>query len=597
MKEKTYLHLRNQKTVLFLSFLCCIPLSFGAEKRLPLDLPTFTKLIKPGESSNKEDQLFDNKNAPESTEEKNHNLVVTFKNDNVSKILQEAEQVSVDFVNEDIKQVLRYIAELYDLNIIIPSALTGSVTIRLKNATWESLLDSVLTPVNCSYIKNGDIIQICTIEDLIKEPLKTETFLLKFASAKQLSTELKDFIDTAHDGKINFNERSNILIVTERAKNMMNISKLIETLDKPESQVMIEAKFIEMTDNRKDSLGFRWPTALSAFLQASDTKSDSGNGNGSSSSSSSSDNKEGEIACGLSNSKIFRSKELVVRGLTASFNFEKADNLGKTLSSPTIITMNNVPATMSVTDNQPIPSYSTSDNGNMEISGFEEKPIGIELKVTPKVQEEYITLEIEPSLSTKTGTVQFQASSSGASVSLPIISKKATKSTITIKSGYTLAIGGLLSDSNSHQTSSTPFLGEIPILGNLFSNKEKTNTISNLIIFLSATQIGYDGTLLYPTVKEARNVTQKQMYDMHITDNDLPGESLTEEEESTYKEIKKLRNRVNKMRQNQDQRKVHKSLKNKIKKINLANKAESDPRTATRLKRHKWTYPKTIYKP
>ncbi|MDR0647645.1 MAG: hypothetical protein LBF43_04430 [Puniceicoccales bacterium] len=518
-------------------------------------LPSFSDLSKTISSGNQSTPPSVTTNFNDSSKV-DSNIVVTFKDNQVDKVANSSEHISVDFINEDIKQVLRYVSELYDLNIIIPAALQGNVTVRLKNATWESLLEAVLGPVGCTYTQHDNIVQICTLESLNKEPLKTETFLLKFAEAKQIAEELKDFIDSNSGGKIAFNERSNVLIITERSKNIQTFASIIEMLDKPETQVMIEAKFVEASTNNSDNRGFTWPTALTGTLKDKEEEAAAGAATGAAtgaaastatSSGSSSEDVAGQITRSLNSSKALGPQSIMIKTLTSTFNFTQTETLGKTLSNPTIITMNNVPATMSVVTNYPVPNYSyNSDQGNYEISGFEEKPTGIELKVTPKVQAEFITLKIEPSLSSKTADVAF-STDKGASINYPQISQKKTDSVVTIKSGYTIAIGGLMSQESSNVVTKVPILGNIPILGKLFSNKNKSDGLTNLLIFLTATQIAYDGTILYPHVKEAKNISQKTMHRMGITENDLPGDVLTESEQQMYQEIQSLKARLENM--------------------------------------------------
>ena len=494
-----------------------------------LSLPTFEELQK-------------SVSHQSSLEEKEHpnNIVVTFNDEKKVPQISHSDQVSVDFINEDIKSVLRYISELYDLNIIIPTSLSGNVTLRLKNVTWQALLTSVLTPLGCSYQDNDGIIQIGSNEMIKQEPLQTKTFLLKYADAKTVAEELKDFIDKENKEKLTFNARTNILIWTGHNKNQNNIEAIIDKLDKPETQVMIEAKFVEANNTSSDNRGIEWPSSLAAYLDESGDNETTETG-----SSSSSDDTHGQVKYKLSKAKAFNKNNLFVKTLTSTFNFSKTDNIGKTLSNPTIITMNNVPATMSVIQNYPIPNYSyNSDKGQYEISGFEEKPIGIELKVTPKVQSEYITLQLDPSLSDQSDSVNF-STGTGTSVNYPIINQKKTSSTVTIKSGYTIAIGGLISQTKSDNITKTPLFGDIPLLGNLFTNKNKSDTIKNLLIFLSATQIAYDGSIIYPNQMGAKNISDKRMFEMGISQKDLPGElPSTDDEKKMYEEIQVLQNKL-----------------------------------------------------
>lgn len=535
----------------------CSLQSFLQSARDPIfNLPSFDELKEVKETPNNEqydkEQIFSS-----------GNIVVTFDDDKEVPDIRagNSSRVSVDFIDEDIKQVLRYISELYDLNIIIPTSLTGKVTIRLKDVTWQALLEAVLAPLGCSYVENKGIVQIGSAETMLQEPLQTKTFLLKFADAKTLVTELAEFVDKENKERVTFNERTNMLIWTGRSKNLQQVETIIEQLDKPETQVMIEAKFVEAHNNFSDNFGIQWPSGLTAYL---DQKKQDSNSEGSTSDSSSSD-EHGQMTYGLNGSKALRNHNLFVQTLNSTFNFSKTDDIGKTLSNPTIITMNNVPATMSVITKHPIPNYSyNSDQGVFEISGFEEKPVGIQLNVTPKVQAEYITLKLEPSLSETSGTETFKTDK-GTSVNYPKIAEKKTSSIVTIKSGYAIAIGGLMSQTKNTTKNKVPFFGELPLVGTFFSNRDKSDKITNLMIFLSATQIAYDGTILYPHQQGVKNISRKRMFEAGMTDKDLPGEvDLTEQEAKIYKDIHSLQNKLDDVLARRKAQKAKRLIKNKV---------------------------------
>ncbi len=527
-----------------------------------LNLPNFDEIIQSGAVGGKD---MDNSGE----------IVVSFEKDRGVPKISNSGQVSVDFVNEEIKSVLRYVAELYDLNIIIPTNLTGSVTLRLKDVDWKALLVAILTPLGCSYTDNNGIIQIVSESMAKQEPLITRTFVLKFSDAKKISEELKDFLDKEAKERLSFNERTNILIWTGRTKNLANIEEIIEKLDKPETQVMIEAKFVEATNNLTDARGMKWPSGLSVFYQdegaGKKTSTEQKEGESEKTTTTEASSEHGELTYGITNkNKFFAGSSLFIKTIQGTFDFSKTDNIGKTLSNPTIITMNNVPASMSVITNQPIPKYSyNSEKGVYEISGFEEKPVGLELKVTPKVQAKYITLQLEPSLSEQIGNVPFEAGS-GTKVSYPQVKEKKASSTVTIESGRTIAIGGLMSENTQDQNTKTPLLGDIPLFGNIFTHKSKSKSVSNLLIFLSATQIGYDGTIVYPTLVGAKNVSDRRLYEMGLSDKDMPGEiEMTDEERELYANLKTLQAKLDniqlKKKADAENKKLSKSLKKAMK--------------------------------
>lgn len=494
-----------------------------------------------------------------------------------SNKISEREQISIDFVNEDVKQVLRYVAELYDLNIVIPTYLEGKVTLRLKNVKWDEMLEAVLSPVKCTYRRDKNIVHVMYISDLAEEPIKTETFLLHFADAKALSEELKSFVNEESGGHIGFNERSNVLIISERPRKLQMLSEIIKGLDRKEKQVMIEAKFIEVNTTDSINLGLSWPTGtkfeIGGIQRQYDRTKEAGK----------------QIVHKLTDGPA----TFKIQDLSLGANFSETDNFGKVLSNPTVVTMNNVQAELKVVTNIPIPNYTyNSEKAQMEISGFTEKQAGISLKVTPKVQDEYITLKLEPKLSSKDDTASFEAGTN-TKVSYPVIAEKSTISTVTVKSGYTIAIGGLLSKNAKNNISKMPVFGSIPILGGLFSSKDKSDVVNNLIVFLTATEIGFDGSRVHDTPFEGvKNANEKQMHEMSIIPEDLPGYRPTEAQKAAYLDTERLRSRLYEV---SEQNKANKAKVKELRKLNkITGDIDKDKESQNVKKRRRGGLPKKL---
>ncbi|HNX05744.1 MAG TPA: type II and III secretion system protein, partial [Opitutales bacterium] len=204
------------------------------------------------------------------------------------------------------------------------------------------------------------------------------------------------------------------------------------------------------------------------------------------------------------------------------------------VSNPTIVTMNNVPAAIHIGQEYPIPSYTyNAEKGTYEISGFEYKPIGISLDVIPQVNNNgLINLQVKPEISSQNGTVTF-GGASGAEI--PIITQRRTSSTVTIKSGYTLAIGGLVQSTTSGVNSRIPYLGSIPVLGRLFRSDSDSTDRRNLIIFITAKTLNPEGGSYKDVVSE------QSMLDMGLTDADVPGHQVSGEEAELMRRLQAAR--------------------------------------------------------
>ena len=170
----------------------------------------------------------------------------------------------------------------------------------------------------------------------------------------------------------------------------------------------------------------------------------------------------------------------------------KTQNNTKIVSNPTIVTLNNTEAFLNIGQEFPIPSYTyNSERGSFEVSNFVYKPIGIILKVTPQVNAQgVIKLTLEPEVSQQNGSTSF-GGAGGASI--PIIATRKVKTQVSLKDGYTMGIGGLITSSIDHGGTKVPVLGSIPVLGRLFSSKNVNDSVTNLLIFITAKTVTADG--------------------------------------------------------------------------------------------------------
>lgn len=176
---------------------------------------------------------------------------------NKAKDIKTAETLSVDFPDEDIRNILRNVADLFEFNIVIPETLQGKTTIKLRDVTWRQIFQNVLTPVNYTYIEDGNIIKIISNDSLAVEPLSTEVFILNYAQAAALLPTLTTLVDPVL-GRIVVDTRSNSLVITERLTRLKRISAIVEQLDQATEQVMIETKFVEVSDRDVKNIGVNW---------------------------------------------------------------------------------------------------------------------------------------------------------------------------------------------------------------------------------------------------------------------------------------------------------------------------------------------------
>ena len=173
-----------------------------------------------------------------------------------------AGNVTLDFKDADITNVLRILSYKSGINIVAGKDVSGPVTIRLTDVPWQKALDVILRTYGYTYEREGNIIRVTTTENLEKEELITEVFSLNYASAKDVPLAIEEMLSDR--GSVKYDERANLVIVTDIATNVYKIRQVIDKLDGRTQQVNIEAKIIETTLDKDDKIGINWTTQISA---------------------------------------------------------------------------------------------------------------------------------------------------------------------------------------------------------------------------------------------------------------------------------------------------------------------------------------------
>ncbi len=455
------------------------------------------------------------------------------------------ETISVDFPDEEVRIIIRNVADLYDLNVVIPDTLVGNTTIKLRNVTWRQVFEVVLEPIGYTYIEDRNIIKIKSIDELLQEPVDTRVFLINYAQAEQLKDSLAPLIDAAAGGRIQVDKRTNALIITERPSRMNDVQEIIERLDQPTPQVMIHSMFIETQTTETLNLGIQWPNSVSYTL------SGSGDNGAINLAGVGMNPVQGTTNTVFGNSFFGNNAVLSMSSLTATINFLEQNTDSRLVNNPTVVTMDGMEAKIVVGEEIPIPNFTfNEETGRFQVSGFEYRDTGSVLTVTPNVNSAgFIRLRVKPELSDigQNGVTVATGAGDSNATTIPSFDTKEAESTVVLKDGYTLVIGGLRAKESSVTEDKVPFLGDIPVIGELFTNTRKDandNASRDLLIFITARTLNPDGT------------TYKQMVDprllnrMGITDSELPEYRLPEAEQERLDEVLRLRNDVDLSQEN-----------------------------------------------
>ncbi|MFA4992158.1 MAG: secretin N-terminal domain-containing protein [Candidatus Omnitrophota bacterium] len=407
--------------------------------------------------------------------------------------------VTMDFKDADINNVLRILSYKSGMNIIAGKDVTGLITIRLTDVPWQKALDVILRTYGYTYEKEGNIIRVTTTANLENEELVTEVFPLSYANAKDVPSSIEEMLSSR--GKVKFDERSNLVIVTDIAPNVYKISQVIDRLDMRTQQVCIEAKIIETTLDKDDKLGINWTTQISASgaerpVTFPFKRTDKG-GNyyptGDVSASATDTvgvfNTNFPVAFPSAVPGNFTFGTLDFTSLQGIMEILKTRTDTKIISNPRITTLNNQEATIHVGTAIYVPEFQESSNtGAPAFKDIKKTQLetGVKLKVTPHVNsKDEIVVDIVPEVSTLGAKTALSTTSSGDTVyAWPVAIRTATAQ-VMIRDGETIVIGGLIKETETDTVTKVPILGEIPVLSFFFKKKEKGVETTDLLFFIT----------------------------------------------------------------------------------------------------------------
>ncbi|EUJ11554.1 type IV pilus secretin PilQ/competence protein [Methylophilaceae bacterium 11] len=442
-----------------------------------------------------------------------------------SKIGFAGEKLSLNFQNIEVRSVLQVIADFTGKNIVASDSVTGNITLRLKDVPWDQALDIIMKNKGLDKRVSGNVISIApadelaakekaaleanqAIEDL--EPLRTEVFTLKYQKAENFKKILSGDDSGGNSGDKNksilskrgsavWDPRTNTLFIQDTARKLEEIQSVINKIDIPVKQVMIESRLVIADDKFAKSLGARFgvtqtgtPGSATAtisgslgnrFTQSSATTLTQGTHNGSIQTATDGGNiltsSDGlpDLMSNLPVANAFGSFALSLFKLSANtlLNLElsalESDKRGKVVSSPRVTTANQQKA--SIASGTKIPYLQASSSGATNISFIDAT---LSLDVTPQITpDEKIIMELEVKKD-RVGQVFFGT---------PSIDTQNVKTNVLVANGETAVLGGIYEQTERNDVDKVPFFGDLPIVGHAFKRRTKQEDKTELLIFIT----------------------------------------------------------------------------------------------------------------
>lgn len=421
-------------------------------------------------------------------------------------------KISLDFQDVEIRTILQILAKESGMNIVASDSVNGKMTLSLKDVPWDQALDLVMQARNLDMRQQGNIVNIAPRDELLAKDkaflqaekdiadlgaLYSQNFQLKYKNVEEFRSILRlDNADTTGNrntlvsgrGSVLIDPATNTLIVTDTRSVIEKFRKLIDELDVPAQQVMIEARIVEAADGFSRDLGVKFGATgrkkLKNETSAFGWGVNSGFGGG--------DKWEAQTKINLPVAAAANSISLVRAISSGALNLElsASESLSKTktLANPRVLTQNRKEA--KIESGYEIPFTVTTASGGGNSTNTELKKAVLGLTVTPN-----ITPDGQIIMTVKINKDSPAQCASGNNTIL-CISTKSLNTQAMVENGGTLIVGGIYEENNGNTLTKVPLLGDIPVIGNLFKTRGKKTDRRELLIFITPRIIDTAGNSL-----------------------------------------------------------------------------------------------------
>ena len=422
-------------------------------------------------------------------------------------------RILLDVQDADIKAVLRLLSEQGNVNIVSGDDVKGTVTLKMEDVSWEQALDTILTITGLGKKQVGNVITVMSLEKMKKdeapqpagEAFITRVVSIDYNDAKKLTENIRDFLKKDKDGKalgsVKVDEHSNSLIIQTTREEMTRLFPLIERIDKPTSQILIKANIVETTKDTARNLGIQWGGMWGQKIGSQGLYITPGGTGGVAT----------PPGSAFSGGYSPTSGSMGIAGQGYGVNFPAAAMTGTAsgslglifgtigenildvqlsalqkdgklniLSSPSITTLDNQ---MAFTENGDIVPFATTEvSGGTVTRSIKKEEATLRLEITPHVID---GKNLKMKIVVKKNEVDPSRNVDGN----PYIIKKQTETNLIAQDGETIVISGLTKQKKLDGTSGIPWLKDIPVLGWLFKGEGKSESMEEVLIFITPTII------------------------------------------------------------------------------------------------------------
>lgn len=402
-------------------------------------------------------------------------------------------RISLETSEMDVREVFKLISEESNVNLVLSDDVRGTVSLKLRQVPWDQALVMVMKTKKLGYTRTGNVIRIAPIADIrveeedsirlsaqrkAQEPLKVRMVPVSYARIEDLVTQVNQF--KSERGKIVGDPRTSSIVISDTDENIERILKLVQSIDVPPPQVLIEGKVVEASDSFQRTIGINWASTGRPFNMGGNLRGNS--------SFSVSPGSLGNSSFGLR----FQMGTLDILGsLTANLALFEKQDMVKVLSSPRIVTLHNERAEINQT--QEIPLISTNNQNGTTTRSVSFKPVRLRLSVTPQITNDAaVIMGVEVAREFVGAIVDKETQAR------PVNARSATTK-VMVKNGQTAVIGGIYQSDMTQQETKVPVMGDIPVLGWLFKSRDSDKVKNELLIFLTPRILGQADSGMMPS--------------------------------------------------------------------------------------------------
>jgi len=417
------------------------------------------------------------------------------------------ERLSLNFQNIEVRAVLQLIADFTEFNLVASDTVGGNVTLRLKNVPWDQAMDIILKSKGLGMRQVGNVVMVAPQEEIaarekleleaqqqIQElaPLRTEFMQVNYAKASDISALIKDEANNllSERGNVTVDKRTNTLLIQDTTEQLSDIRGVIQALDIPVRQVLIESRIVIANEDFSKDLGVRF--GYSHFNNSKNLALTSGNGTKSGFISAIGGDIPGDV--NYSGNTTFHTDDLEnyivdlpVTNPAAAFRWSvgrigsyllqlelsalQAEGRGEVVSSPRVITANQKEAL--IESGTEIPYQEASSSGSTSVSF---KKAVLSLRVTPHITpDDRIIMDLSVN----------KDSVGEIFGGVPSIDTNEVTTQVLVANGDTVVLGGIFESDNRDDIVQVPFFGDLPYLGRLFKRTTKNTSKQELLVFVT----------------------------------------------------------------------------------------------------------------